>query len=427
MTAFVSCSVRGCSREGDDARGGVLGGLAVTQTADVEKDALASAREMIGVPLYEETSEFPVEKGYIWTSCSSVENGNPLFWDEDVARAVTGGHIAPPSMISVWFRPHHWAPGRDRQLLPLQVHFDLKEKLGLPEAVMTDDTIVFYEPVRVGDVLHTRQVLRSVSDAKTTKLGTGRFWVIDVEYENQRDELVGVETYTGFGYVKDDAQASTPSPSSSSSPPPPTVSSPVSSSPESSSWARASEAQGPPPAEPAAAQAAVTERSEASEQSDAIVPRLFLAEVAAGDVLPGLTYEVSATTVVLGALATRDWRPMHHDKDFAVHRNGTRDIFLNTPNQAAWFERYLTDWTGPHGRLGRMRFTMRGSVFPGDTMTLSAVVDEAGVDEVGCGWVGVDITLAVDGAVKTTCDARVAVPVDRSDNPWTRKGDRWRP
>ena len=44
--------------------------------------------------------------------------------------------------------------------------------------------------------------------------------------------------------------------------------------------------------------------------------------------------------MVLGALATRDWRPMHHDKDFAVERNGTRDIFLNTPNQAAWFERY---------------------------------------------------------------------------------------
>ena len=52
-------------------------------------------------------------------------------------------------------------------------------------------------------------------------------------------------------------------------------------------------------------------------------------------------------TFVLGALATRDWRPMHHDHDFAVNRNGTRDIFLNTPNQAAWFERYVTDWSGP--------------------------------------------------------------------------------
>jgi len=39
-----------------------------------------------------------------------------------------------------------------------------------------------------------------VSDEKTTKLGTGRFWVIDVEYRNQRGELVAVESYTGFGY-----------------------------------------------------------------------------------------------------------------------------------------------------------------------------------------------------------------------------------
>ena len=55
--------------------------------------------------------------------------------------------------------------------------------------------------------------------------------------------------------------------------------------------------------------------------------------------LPPLPIDVSATTVILGALATRDWRPMHHDVDFAVNRNGTRDIFMNTPNLAAWFER----------------------------------------------------------------------------------------
>jgi uncharacterized protein len=108
--------------------------------------------------------------------------------------------VAPPTMLSVWFRPHHWAPGREKTALPLQVHFDLKERLDLPEAVMTDNTMTIYEPVRPGDVLSTRQILRSVSDEKTTKLGTGRFWVIDVEYTNQRAELVGVESYTGFGY-----------------------------------------------------------------------------------------------------------------------------------------------------------------------------------------------------------------------------------
>ncbi|MHB8219918.1 MAG: FAS1-like dehydratase domain-containing protein [Acidimicrobiales bacterium] len=165
-------------------------------------DALSRAEALVGVEQYPSLGGFPVERGYIWTSCASVENGNPLFWDDDVAAELTGGPVAPPTMISVWFRPHHWAPGRSAPALPLQVHFDLKELFGLPEAVMTDNTITFYEPVRPGDVLRTHQVLRSVSAEKTTKLGTGRFWVIEVVYRNQGDELVGVESYTGFGYRK---------------------------------------------------------------------------------------------------------------------------------------------------------------------------------------------------------------------------------
>jgi acyl dehydratase len=162
----------------------------------------ADVAELIGVMQYEETGDFPVERGYIWTSCASVENGNPLFWDDATAEAITGGPIAPPTMLSVWFRPHHWAPGRATEALPLQVHFDLKARFELPEAVMSDNTIVFHEPVRPGDIITSGQVLRSVSEEKTTKLGTGRFWVIDVEYRNQRGGLVGVESYTGFGYRK---------------------------------------------------------------------------------------------------------------------------------------------------------------------------------------------------------------------------------
>lgn len=163
----------------------------------------AAVADLIGRVQYETLGDFPVEQGYIATSCASVENGNSLFWDPKVASALTNGPIAPPTMISVWFRPHHWAPGRTEEALPLQVHFDLKAAFDLPEAVMTDNTIVFHDPVRPGDVLTTRQILRSVSGPKTTKLGTGRFWVIDVEYLNQHDALVGVETYTGFGYRRD--------------------------------------------------------------------------------------------------------------------------------------------------------------------------------------------------------------------------------
>jgi acyl dehydratase len=159
----------------------------------------------------------------------------------------------------------------------------------------------------------------------------------------------------------------------------------------------------------------------------AAVHRRLLDEAQEGDELPTLAYEVTATTVVLGALASRDWRPMHHDYDFAVHHNGLQDIFLNTPNQAAWFERYVTDWTGPTGRLGRMQFRMTSSVFPGDEMHFDGTVERVETDDAGCGWVQLAVALTVAGAVKTTCNVRVALPVSADDNPWDRRGDDWKP
>ena len=157
------------------------------------------------------------------------------------------------------------------------------------------------------------------------------------------------------------------------------------------------------------------------------VPRLTIDRVQKGDRLPPLAVDVSATTIVLGAMASRDWRPMHHDKDFAVHRNGVRDIFMNTPNQAAGFERYVTDWTGPTGRLGRMRFRMRASVVPGDRMVFQGVVEKVETDETGCSWAEIELTLRVGETSVTDCSVRVAIPSNDADNPWRRRGEHWKP
>ncbi|MBW2242964.1 MAG: hypothetical protein JRH01_13350 [Deltaproteobacteria bacterium] len=154
---------------------------------------------------------------------------------------------------------------------------------------------------------------------------------------------------------------------------------------------------------------------------------LTLAQVSVGAELPELRIDVTPSTVVLGALATRDWRPMHHDKDFAQERNGTRHIFINTPHNAAYFERYITDWTGPKGRLGKIQFRMSDSVFPGDTMVFCGKVDGVGTDDRGCGWVDLSVELKVGEKTPTRCKARVALPVDADDNPWKRKGDDWQP
>jgi acyl dehydratase len=154
---------------------------------------------------------------------------------------------------------------------------------------------------------------------------------------------------------------------------------------------------------------------------------LLLSDVAVGDKLPELKHEVTTTSVILGALASRDWRPMHHDRDFAQQRNGTRDIFMNTPNQAAWLERFIEDWAGPTARLARYKFRMGDPICPGDEMTFVGEVTSTEQDENDCGWAELKLALMVDNKPKTSFTARVALPVNEDDNPWSRQGDQWTP
>jgi hypothetical protein len=147
-------------------------------------------------------------------------------------------------------------------------------------------------------------------------------------------------------------------------------------------------------------------------------PTLLAGDVAVGDRLPDLAVDVTPRTVVMGASASRDWQPQHHDHRHCVDVANLPDIFLNTPNQAGFFERYLTDWGGPHARLGRLRFRMRRTVIPGDRMVFSGTVLAVGADDNGTTWVDVDVALHVGDEVATECQARVALPI----SPTTPRG-----
>jgi hypothetical protein len=143
-------------------------------------DIPAAVRALIGVPQHAERSSFAIEMGYVHNTCAAVQNGNPLFWDEAVAREITHGWIAPPTMMSVWFRPHYWVPGATGEKLALQLHFDLKRLFELPEAIIAgNETVSACRCAR-------RPLARPPGAAarqrvKTTRVGVGRFWVIDLE------------------------------------------------------------------------------------------------------------------------------------------------------------------------------------------------------------------------------------------------------
>jgi acyl dehydratase len=94
---------------------------------------------------------------------------------------------------------------------------------------------------------------------------------------------------------------------------------------------------------------------------------------AVGDGLPVLSVEMTATRIVAGAIATRDFMPVHHDRAYAQSQ-GAPDIFMNIISTNAWCSRYLTDWAGPAARLERLSIRLGAPVFPGSTLTFTGAV-----------------------------------------------------
>ena len=92
-----------------------------------------------------------------------------------------------------------------------------------------------------------------------------------------------------------------------------------------------------------------------------------------GDALPTLSLPMTATHIVAGALATRDFMPVHHDRAYA-NAQGAPDIFMNIFSTNAYCSRYLTDWAGPDAMLRRLSVRLGVPVFPGSTLTFTGAV-----------------------------------------------------
>ncbi len=89
--------------------------------------------------------------------------------------------------------------------------------------------------------------------------------------------------------------------------------------------------------------------------------------------LPGLTVDVTTTFVVGGALATRDFTRVHHDRDFAV-ASGSREIFVNILTTTGLVQRFVAGWAG-HGALFRsIAIRLGAPCYAGDTLSFTGAV-----------------------------------------------------
>ena len=100
---------------------------------------------------------------------------------------------------------------------------------------------------------------------------------------------------------------------------------------------------------------------------------LRTADVRVGDELPEMIVDVTATVVVAGAIATRDFMPVHHDRANAEEQ-GSPEIFMNILSDTAYCSRFITDWAGPEAMIRKLAIRLGAPAYAGSTLVYSGRV-----------------------------------------------------
>jgi acyl dehydratase len=106
-----------------------------------------------------------------------------------------------------------------------------------------------------------------------------------------------------------------------------------------------------------------------------------------GDPITPMTIDVTATVVVAGAIATRDFMPVHHDRDCAATQ-GAPNIFTNIMTDNGFCSRFLTDWAGPEAMVRKVAIRLGVPAYANSkleyigTVTGKSQIDGEGIVEV---------------------------------------------
>jgi len=165
-------------------------------------------------------TQLEINKAQIWNFAEAIEDGNPMYWDEDFARRSRFGRlISPPQMtlawsLGCWWVKHNiwWAPDyvlerfqRDLDTQGEDPYAKVNEILdakGYPFDVGVEREEEFLAPYGPGDgrMIAHRTVV-DISQEKSARVGRGFFISTVVEYRVERNEtLVGRSKHVMLKY-----------------------------------------------------------------------------------------------------------------------------------------------------------------------------------------------------------------------------------
>jgi acyl dehydratase len=307
----------------------------LTATLEPTADLLAYLGRAAGPPRHSPT---PVDEGAIRAWCHALGDSLPVYRDAELAAGTRWrGIIAPPTMLQAWTM-------HDRRQAPEPEVMDFAEgelmaKLaaaGYTAVVATNCEQSYVRPLRPGDRVTSRTTIADITGPKRTALGEGFFVTLQTDYADAAGEPVGTMRFRSLRYRAAKRRSETPPPR------PPAIS--------SNPTDVVGRTIGPA--------VTVTRRYD---------------DVVVGDELSPLEIYVTPTLIISGAIASRDFNVLHHDRDRAIAA-GAADIFMNILTTNGLVGRFVTEWAGPEAVLERVAIRLGAANYPYDTFRLSARV-----------------------------------------------------
>ncbi|MFP6664486.1 MAG: MaoC family dehydratase [Deltaproteobacteria bacterium] len=139
-------------------------------------------------------------------------------------------------------------------------------------------------------------------------------------------------------------------------------------------------------------------------------PPLAFADIRVGDELTPLELNLDATKIVAGAIASRDFMPVHHDRDYAQSQ-GAPDIFMNILSTNGYIARFLTDWAGPQAMVKNIRIRLGAPAIPGQLLRFTGKVFAVRRDQ-GEGVVEVSLAATAEAGDHASGTAQLTFPLD---------------
>lgn len=97
------------------------------------------------------------------------------------------------------------------------------------------------------------------------------------------------------------------------------------------------------------------------------------ADINVGDAITPMNLPLTHTIITATAIASMDFMPVHHDKDYALAQFAP-DIFLNILSSNGFVSRFLTDWAGPDAWVKKINIKLGVPAVPHQVLKFTGEV-----------------------------------------------------